>query len=160
MEEYEYEGMTEKATEGHQRFQTARFNVLAFCVTKEGKKLLQDHYVYAWQEGVYPLGASQELHRPFASMFRVSADAMSALSKVLDDLWHSDSEIGFDVIERKIKKEYGKGAPTDSSLRMALTYFKMKGDFDQAFWKRVIDGQGPGYVRMLLHPLDRAELEF
>jgi hypothetical protein len=40
MEQYEYEGMSSKDIEAHQRFQAARFNVLAFGVTKEGKRHL------------------------------------------------------------------------------------------------------------------------
>lgn len=125
--------------EDEQLFQLARFNVLAAAKTKGFDQALSPAYIYAWEEGVYPIFQQMGgLHKPFASHFRVTEQMMDELSKFLDDRWLAKEVPSFYQLEDHYKVRSGRTAWDRVSLLIACRYMFLDRAFDEDFWKSLL----------------------
>jgi len=131
-----------------------RFHVLTFALTEPGKRKLDDAYVCAWADGVYPaLHDGADWHKPFPDNFRVNNEMMELLLNDLDSRWRSQKMPSYYDLESELCHEESKWER--STLIYACTYFCLcKGHFDEYFRSNLLKDR-PAEASSMAEPFDR-----
>ena len=81
-------------------FTLTRVQILAAALTEGPWRRLNDAYVYAWYDLVYPIGhEAADWHQPYPDEFNVTKGMMEEFTKLLDDRWQADDVPTFYKLE-------------------------------------------------------------
>ena len=127
--------------EDEQLFEIARFNVLVAAKTEGPSEALSGAYVYAWDNGVYPVfHEGAHLHRPFAANFQVTKEMIAELLKYLDAQWLAKKIPTFYALEDYYDVRSGRSPWERTSLIRACRYMFLSDLFDRSFWAALLKG--------------------
>jgi len=106
-----------------------RFQILTAAHSETVGHKLSDAYVYAWDQGVFPIAhESADWHKPFSDCFNVSQDMLKNLIQVLD-------ENAFTFYE--LEKYYGSSGWDRAQLIGACRYLFLSDEFNFD-WARLL----------------------
>jgi hypothetical protein len=133
-------------------FEMMRFNILTFALTEAGKKKLDDAYVSAWANGVYPvLHDGADWHKPFADNFRANKEMMESLVNDLGERWRDKKVPTYYELESELYGSKWK----QSTLIDACTYLCLqKLVFDDYFRSALLKDR-PSNASSMAGPFDR-----
>lgn len=123
-------------------FNLQKFQILTLYTSPEERRGVTDAYAFAWAYGVYPFASeSAPWHLPYKDQFPVTEEMLEELSKFLDGLWIQGKTITFYELEEHYSIS-GSARPGPiwerATLIDACQYFKLKGMFDDKFWKGLV----------------------
>lgn len=137
-----------------------KFNILSMALHPEMGRRIDDAYVYAWDNDVYPIfHEGAQWHQAFEDNFAVTKEMMEELSKRLDDAWDGGQGIAptFYQLEDIYSARHGGGDWDRSALIRAMRYMALcRGRFDQKFFRDVTrDSGAPAEANYFAAPMDR-----
>lgn len=137
-----------------------KFNILTMALHPELKHRIQDAYVYAWDNDIYPFfHNSAPWHQPFEEEFDVTKEMMDELSKRLDEAWDLGRGMAptFYELEEIYGVRHGESHWDRSSLIGAMRYFALCTNcFDGKFFEQVTrDAGAPSEANSFADPFDR-----
>jgi len=140
-------------------FQIMRFQVLSGALKSGTSEKLSAAYVYAWDEGVYPIRhCSSGFHQPFKDDFEISEEMMLDLLNRLDEAWGLGRGKGltFYELEELYETRMGTGPWDRMKLVFAVRYLFLCGDcFDAEFFEGLLrDSQSPAEANSFMRPFD------
>jgi antitoxin MazE len=120
-------------------FQTMRLNIINTARAEQENNTIPKSYIYAWSNGVYPMNAGVEYHKPFSTEFDVSEAEMIELAEFYDDLWLNKKPMTFYEIENHFGAREGSTSWDRSKLLGASRYFYLNSMFmGDDFWETVL----------------------
>ncbi len=119
-------------------FELARFNVLTAAVTPGACEHLDNAYVYAWDDRVYPVFHDSKFTEAFEGGFDIPRNELEALFKYLDDKWLEKDTPSFYKLEDEFDVRMGTGFWNRSRLMHALRYARLSDRFDEAFFAAIL----------------------
>jgi hypothetical protein len=139
-------------------FQMMRFQVLTFALTEAGKKKLDDAYVSAWDDGVYPLlhDNGADWHKPFVDSFRVTKDMIESLVDDLDARWRDKKVPSYYELEAELCHTGSKWER--ATLIDACTYLCLHKGFCDDYFRSTLTEDRPAEASMMAGPFDRGSL--
>jgi hypothetical protein len=146
--------------EDEQLFQLTRFNVLTAARTASSAQAISDAYLFAWDNGVFPLFDRTPLHEPFASHFAISRDMVEELSKDLEDHWDAKTVPSFYKMESLYGVRSGRTKWDRMRLILVCRYMFLHGIFDQGVWDAILVGSDhPSEAKSITRKFNRKESE-
>lgn len=135
-------------------FELMRFQILTAALQEGSKQRLNDAYVYAWDEGVYPVQHdSASMHKPFKAQFAHSEEQVDQVAEFLDAKWLNDEPVSFYQLEDHFG---GKGSRI--MLLHVCRYLFLTELFDEALWSGLMaNSQCPAEARSILRPYNRSD---
>ncbi|TPL52051.1 hypothetical protein FJ937_11860 [Mesorhizobium sp. B2-4-4] len=137
-----------------------KFNILSMAMHPEMGRRIDDAYVYAWDNNVYPIfhdGASW--HQAFEDDFDVTKEMMDELSARLDKAWDGGQGTAptFYELESLYDARHGGGDWDRSALIGAMRYMALcQHRFDKKFFQQVTRNSGaPAEANHFADPMDR-----
>lgn len=123
-----------------QLFEMARMQILTAASNPIHRRNLPPAYVYAWEEGIYPLfHDGYHLHRPFADSFRAGKVMVAELTDFLDDRERRNKVPTFYELEDHFDVRYGKTDWGRLSLMQVCRYmFLHHNMWGDEFWARIL----------------------
>ncbi|NHQ81577.1 hypothetical protein HA051_08315 [Chromobacterium vaccinii] len=120
-------------------FEIMRFQILTASITKGPDGYLNNAYIYAWNEGIYPLHQeSASMHKPFPSEFKITKEMVDELGKNLDTLWMQGKSPTFYELEDIYQVWLGSTIWDRVKLMTTCRYLFLSRLFDEAFWKKLL----------------------
>jgi hypothetical protein len=116
-------------------FEIMRFNILTAALNPATRDKIDDGYLVAWENRVYPLNDGEDpQHETFSSLFHVDKSMMIELREYLESMHRAKIVPTFYDLEDKFR---GKGRWDRMELVWACHYLKLRGAFDDVFWRRL-----------------------
>src|SRR5205085_1469418 len=134
-----------------------RFQVMALGVNPQTANFIANGYLYAWENGVYPLyDEAAPWHKPFADQFEIGPDMVKELGELLDKRWLADDVPTFYELENHFNLLAGSGPWERMKLVVVCRYFYLKQMFDPAFWSKLLSPTAhPAEASSVARPFDR-----
>lgn len=122
-----------------ENFEIMRFQVMAFALSNVGKLKISDAYLYAWDNGVYPIDhEAAHFHLPFAADFKISKEMLDGLVDYLGACWDRKVVPTFYELETHYNVRSGNGPWERWSLIRACRYLYLCESFDKEFWQTLL----------------------
>lgn len=140
-------------------FALARFHVLCAALTPGPAARLDDAYVHAWANGIFPIFHGEGLHTAFRNDFGVTEPQIEHLLTELDRMWLAGSVPSFHRLEGELASS-GDGDWSRESLIDALRYAWLAGRFAPDFYAALqAPGAHPVEANRITTAFDRSDLD-